>query len=111
MGIWPVGWAGGLQTAAWPLASCRCFALHPMLPHLHDTRAKGVAQPLHDQLHCQGIHSSTWPEPLPQQEIRVKGVPDALRNQLQRRGVGKLAVDLVAPKQAGLERVFQMLLG
>lgn len=51
------------------------------------------------------------PEPLPQQEIRVKGVPDALRNQLQRRGVGKLAVDLVAPKQAGLERVFQMLLG
>lgn len=48
---------------------------------------------------------------IPADEIRVKGVPDALRNQLQRRGVGKLAVDLVAPKQAGLERVFQMLLG
>ena len=43
--------------------------------------------------------------------IAEEGVPDALRNQLQRRGVGKLAVDLVAPKQAGLERVFQMLLG
>lgn len=38
-------------------------------------------------------------------------MPDALRNQLQRRGVGRLALDLVAPKQQGLERVFQMLLG
>lgn len=49
--------------------------------------------------------------PFPLQDIRVKGVPEALRNQLQRRGVGKLAVDLVSPKQPGLERVFQMLLG
>jgi hypothetical protein len=45
------------------------------------------------------------------QDIRVKGVPDALRSALQRRKVGRLAVDLVAPKQEGLERVFQMLLG
>ena len=58
------------------------------------------------------------PEPVPPvpptrtaQDIKVKGVPDALRHQLQRRGVGRLALDLVAPKQQGLERVFQMLLG
>lgn len=38
-------------------------------------------------------------------------MPDSLRHQLQRRGVGKLAVDLVAPKQEGTDRVFQMLLG
>ena len=45
------------------------------------------------------------------QDIKVKGVPDALRNQLRQRGVGKLAVDLVMPRAQGLERVFQMLLG
>lgn len=45
------------------------------------------------------------------QDVKVKGVPDALRHQLQRRGVGKLAVDLVAPKREGLERVFAMMLG
>ena len=38
-------------------------------------------------------------------------MPDALRHQLQRRGVGRLAVDLVAPKAEGVERVLQMLLG
>ena len=47
----------------------------------------------------------------PLQDVKVKGVPDALRHQLQRRGVGKLAVDLVAPKREGLERVFAMMLG
>ncbi|KAL4421458.1 hypothetical protein ABPG75_010749, partial [Micractinium tetrahymenae] len=48
---------------------------------------------------------------IPAEDIKVKGVPDALRNQLRQRGVGKLAVDLVTPKAEGLERVFQMLLG
>lgn len=48
---------------------------------------------------------------IPADDIKVKGVPDALRNQLRQRGVGKLAVDLVTPKAEGLERVFQMLLG
>lgn len=48
---------------------------------------------------------------IPAEDIKVKAVPDSLRHQLQRRGVGKLAVDLVAPKQEGTDRVFQMLLG
>ncbi|PSC68712.1 structural maintenance of chromosomes 1 [Micractinium conductrix] len=48
---------------------------------------------------------------IPADDIKVKGVPDALRNQLRQRGVGKLAVDLVMPRAQGLERVFQMLLG
>ena len=65
-------------------------------------------------------HLKTCPQPVnlppllpgcPLQDVRVKGVPDSLRNQLQKRGVGRLALDLVAPKQEGLERVFQMMLG
>ncbi|KAI3423850.1 hypothetical protein D9Q98_009684 [Chlorella vulgaris] len=48
---------------------------------------------------------------IPAEDIKVKAVPDSLRHQLQRRGLGKLAADLVAPKVPGTERAFAMLLG
>jgi hypothetical protein len=76
--------------------------LNKTLPYVSPTNLRPFACP--PPFACRAL-------PACLQDVRVKGVPDSLRNQLQKRGVGRLALDLVAPKQEGLDRVFQMMLG
>ncbi|EFN54639.1 hypothetical protein CHLNCDRAFT_52951 [Chlorella variabilis] len=92
----------------------RVFRENRLPPHTF-IPAEACCRPLHLPFAAHTLHAAMLGIPLPSSsqcpDIKVKAVPDSLRHQLQRRGVGKLAVDLVAPKQEGTDRVFQMLLG